>query len=134
MKKAVLALIIPRVGFVTTVLNRRYASWGLPGGKVDPGETDEQALARELLEEISCVPLSYTKIIEEVPSAATGSNHVVDVYHIHRLRGVPTAVEKGTLVQDRFWHNFLAGSRWRDWFLEHLLMAPFKYDVTKREE
>jgi TDG/mug DNA glycosylase family protein len=53
---AVRALVIDDDDRVLLVQYRRPVSdetwWGTPGGGVDPGETDEQALARELREEI----------------------------------------------------------------------------------
>jgi mutator protein MutT len=36
--------------------------WNGPGGKVEPGETLEQALVRETQEEISVTPLVYDKV------------------------------------------------------------------------
>jgi len=38
---------------VVLVHRPRYDDWSLPKGKVDPGETDEQAALREVLEEAS---------------------------------------------------------------------------------
>ena len=53
---AVRALVIDKDGRVLLVQYRRPIGdetwWGTPGGGVDPGETDEQALARELREEV----------------------------------------------------------------------------------
>ena len=55
---AVVAAVIQRSGRV--LLARRPAhkhlafKWEFPGGKVDPGETPEIALARELREELAC--------------------------------------------------------------------------------
>ena len=53
---AVRALVLDADGRTLLVQYRRPVGdeswWGTPGGGVDPGETDEQALARELREEI----------------------------------------------------------------------------------
>jgi mutator protein MutT len=52
MKKAVCALVFNRNNKVLTVSRRDdHADVGLPGGKVDPGETPEQAVVREVKEE-----------------------------------------------------------------------------------
>lgn len=50
--KAVCSLII-RNGMALAVSRRNDSSkWGLPGGKVDPGETAMQAVIRETFEEV----------------------------------------------------------------------------------
>lgn len=47
---------------VLTVTNRRWGGFTCPGGKVDPGETHEQAARRELYEETGLKALNLSKI------------------------------------------------------------------------
>lgn len=64
--RSVIALVRNDLG-ETLVLERPandrfFGGWCLPGGKVDPGETDEAALARELLEETGLILVSCRHI------------------------------------------------------------------------
>ncbi|MCF0117479.1 MAG: (deoxy)nucleoside triphosphate pyrophosphohydrolase [Bacilli bacterium] len=66
--------------------------WEFPGGKLEPGETPEQALARELLEELKInvkVNECITKIVDEYETQILH----IDTYICELISGEPTLTE-----------------------------------------
>lgn len=65
-KQAACCLIMTDDGLVLAVSRKDDPSaWGTPGGKVDPGETPEQAAARELTEETGLVAVKLTPVFSK---------------------------------------------------------------------
>ena len=66
--------------------------WELPGGKVEPGESAEDALVRELVEELGCT----VGVLGWLEGAAPiGADHELTVAHVRLLDGEPEPREDG---------------------------------------
>ena len=74
--------------------------WEFPGGKINPGETPEQALARELLEELS-INVKVHELIYQVVDEYEDVILHIDTYKCELVSGVPTLSEHIALA----WSN-----------------------------
>ena len=71
--------------------------WEFPGGKVDPGETPEQALARELHEELG-IGIASSEPLIAVPQAYRDKRIVLDVRSIGAWSGNAVGREQQALA------------------------------------
>ena len=62
--------------------------WEFPGGKIEPGEDAEVALARELREELDVIPEAARQLIR-VPWDYPDRHVLLDVWRVTRWRGSP---------------------------------------------
>lgn len=70
---------------------------GLPGGKIDPGESPETALIRELDEEIGVVPTNFEVIFEDLDRVEGLTPKPCRTYLVSAWDGEPLSKE-GTRV------------------------------------
>jgi len=78
--------------------------WSLPGGHVEPGETDEQAVAREVLEE-TALTVDVGRHLGSVTRTAPGG--AVFEIHDYACRVVHGTVQAGGDATDARWCDSL---------------------------
>lgn len=75
--------------------HRHGGLWEFPGGKVEPGESDQQATARELREELAVQVLDVGPIVAH--HADPGTAFVI-VFRRTDIEGDPQAIEHSALA------------------------------------
>ena len=70
--------------------------WEFPGGKVEPGESDAEALRRELCEQVGIEGISAS-LLEELTHEYPERRVVLSVWMVSEYAGVPAALERQPL-------------------------------------
>ena len=94
MRVVVGAVLRDAGGRVLAARRERPAGWELPGGKVEPGETEPAALVRELREELGVTVEVGDRIGPDVP---IGSELLLRGWTAVLADGEPTALEHAEL-------------------------------------
>lgn len=122
-RKLVVAALVEREGRV--LLSQRRADqalpllWEFPGGKVEPGESPEAALAREIQEELGC-RVEVGRIYDVVSYAYETFDLVMLIYACTITQGEPVALQ----VADVAWVERGA--------VPDLALPPADYPVARR--
>lgn len=73
--------------------------WELPGGKLKPGESERDALSRELLEELGIHARPHDLVRSPVTLKFNETGSTINLYECRKWAGDPQPLEKQTLAK-----------------------------------
>jgi 8-oxo-dGTP diphosphatase len=71
--------------------------WEFPGGKVEPGESQQAALAREITEELGCT-IEVGPEVTTTTHAYEFGNVTLTTFYCRLVSGTPTATEHAAIL------------------------------------
>jgi len=86
---------------ILTVYHKKTGMIAIPGGKADSGETPEEALAREMKEEVGIDIVKYA-MLTTFDSVYNGVECRTHVYSIQEYTGTPRILEPKNLRDMRY--------------------------------
>ncbi len=102
MTLGVRGVVIDEAGAVLLVKHSYVAGWHLPGGGVEPGETCESALAREIAEEANVVVAPPMQLHGLFFNAHVSRRDHVAVYVVRRFRRLGEAKPNREILAAKF--------------------------------
>ena len=89
-----------RILLVKRIRDPEKNHWGLPGGKVDPDERVEDAIVREIDEELGIgIKLCHLICTVNHLDSSTGQHWIAPVYSASIMRGTPKIREPDALAE-----------------------------------
>lgn len=92
-EEALVVAAVIEVGQGVLIAQRRSGLWEFPGGKVKAGETNAEALSREIMEELDC-EIEVGKMLKAVATVLDDGRAAKIMFYDCRItKGAPTAKE-----------------------------------------
>jgi mutator protein MutT len=90
---SVVALMRQNGAILAVSRKDNHEDFGLPGGKIDPGETPEKAIAREMDEEVGCQPRVMFPVFEHLDRVVGDKRRPCRCYLVLEWEGTPRPKE-----------------------------------------